>query len=180
MIYNPARRGYAFYIAFVASLGGFLFGYDLVIISGAQIFLRDQFKLTPGQFGFATSSAMLGCIVGPASGAWLCDLFGRKLTLVTAAALFAVSAVGTALAESISVFNLFRILGGIGVGLASLASPMYIAEIAPAKNRGRLGLMYQLAITIGAVLQPSFPITSLNMRRPPLAGVGCSRRSSSP
>jgi SP family arabinose:H+ symporter-like MFS transporter len=151
MTNDKARRGYAFYIAFVASLGGFLFGYDLVIISGAQIFLRDQFKLTLAQFGFATSSAMLGCIVGPASGARLCDRFGRKFTLVMAATLFAISAVGTALAENIFIFNVFRIIGGVGVGLASLASPMYIAEIAPAKNRGRLGLMYQLAITIGAV-----------------------------
>jgi len=148
---NSPKRGYAFYIAFVASLGGFLFGYDLVIISGAQIFLRDQFALTPEQFGFATSSALLGCIAGPACGAWLCDRFGRKFTLIVAAVLFAVSAAGTALAHSILVFNSFRIIGGVGVGLASIGSPMYIAEIAPAKSRGRLGLMYQLAITIGAV-----------------------------
>lgn len=148
---STARQGYAFYIAFVASLGGFLFGYDLVIISGAQIFLRAQFSLTPQQFGFATSSAILGCIAGPGFGAWLCDRIGRKLTLIAAAVLFALSAVGTALAGSIAIFNVFRIIGGVGVGLASLASPMYIAEIAPARNRGRLGLMYQLAITVGAV-----------------------------
>jgi SP family arabinose:H+ symporter-like MFS transporter len=148
---GAAKRGYAFCIAFVASLGGFLFGYDLVIISGAQIFLRDQFALTPQQFGFATSSAILGCIAGPAGGALLCDRFGRKFTLIMAAALFALSAVGTALAHDILTFNAFRIIGGVGVGLASLASPMYIAEIAPARSRGRLGLMYQLAITIGAV-----------------------------
>ena len=148
---DSARQGYAFYIAFVASLGGFLFGYDLVIISGAQIFLRDQFALTPQQFGFATSSAILGCIAGPACGGWMCDRFGRKATLIMAAVLFALSAVGTALAHNILFFNTFRIVGGVGVGLASLASPMYIAEIAPAERRGRLGLMYQLAITIGAV-----------------------------
>lgn len=146
-----AQRGYAFYTAFVASLGGFLFGYDLVIISGAQIFLRTQFALTPRQFGFATSSALLGCIAGPACGARLCDRMGRKFTLIMAAGLFAVSAAGTALANTILIFNVFRVVGGLGVGLASLASPMYLAEIAPARNRGRLGLMYQLAITIGAV-----------------------------
>lgn len=145
------RKFYAFYIAFVASLGGFLFGYDLVIISGAQIFVRDQFGLTPQQFGFATSSALLGCIAGPFLGARICDRFGRKAALLLAAMLFAVGAVGTAVARDITDFNLFRILGGIGVGLASLASPMYIAEVAPAKARGRLGLMYQLAITVGAV-----------------------------
>jgi SP family arabinose:H+ symporter-like MFS transporter len=148
-----AFRGqrYVFYIAFVAAFGGFLFGYDLVIISGAQIFIRDQFGLTPGQFGFATSSALLGCIAGPFYGAWISDRFGRKATLVVAVVLFAVGAVGSALARSIAIFNVFRILGGVGVGLASLASPMYIAEIAPVEKRGRLGLMYQLAITIGAV-----------------------------
>src|SRR5271170_156875 len=146
-----ARTLYALYIAFVASIGGFLFGYDLVIISGAEIFIRDQFSLTPSQLGFATSSAMLGCIGGPVWGAWISDRFGRKATLFTAALLFTVGAVGTALAYDIATFNVFRILGGVGVGLASLASPMYIAEVSPARSRGRLGLMYQLAITIGAV-----------------------------
>ena len=146
-----SRTLYALYIAFVASIGGFLFGYDLVIISGAEIFIRDQFSLTPAQLGFATSSAMLGCIAGPIWGAWISDRFGRKATLLTAALLFTIGAVGTALAYDIAVFNVFRILGGMGVGLASLASPVYIAEVAPARIRGRLGLMYQLAITIGAV-----------------------------
>lgn len=148
---RQSGKRYAFYIAFVASLGGFLFGYDLVIISGAQIFIRDQFRLTPEQFGFATSSAILGCMLGPVFGARISDQFGRKAALFIAAALFALGALGTALATDISTFNVFRIIGGAGVGLASLASPMYIAEIAPAKSRGRLGLMYQLAITIGTV-----------------------------
>ena len=147
-----ARERFAFYIAFVASLGGFLFGYDLVIISGAQIFLREQFALTPGQFGFATSSAILGCIAGPFLSALISDRLGRKSALYIAAVLFAVGAVGSALATNIGIFNVFRILGGVGVGLASLASPMYIAEIAPPKRRGALGLMYQLAITVGALM----------------------------
>ena len=149
---DAARRRYAFYIAFVASLGGFLFGYDLVIISGAQIFIRDQFALTPREFGFATSSAILGCIAGPFLGGRISDRLGRKAALYIAASLFAVGAVGTALASNIAIFNVFRILGGVGVGLASLASPMYIAEIAPPQSRGALGLMYQLAITGGAVM----------------------------
>jgi MFS transporter, SP family, arabinose:H+ symporter len=146
-----ARALYSFFISFVAALGGFLFGYDLVIISGAQIFLRDEFALSPTQFGFAVSSALLGCIAGPSLGAWLCDTIGRKSTLVGAGVLFAIGAVGTALATSITAFNIFRIGGGIGVGLSSLASPMYIAESAPARSRGRLGLMYQLAIVVGAL-----------------------------
>ena len=145
------KKFYPSYIAFVASIGGALFGYDLVIISGAEIFIRQQFALTPGQLGFATSSALFGCIAGPFCGAWISDRFGRKATLFAAAFLFIAGAIGTALAGDFTSFNVFRILGGVGIGFASLASPMYIAEIAPPKSRGRLGLMYQLAITIGAV-----------------------------
>jgi SP family arabinose:H+ symporter-like MFS transporter len=146
---NGARS--AFFLSFVAAIGGFLFGYDLVIISGVQLFLRQQFTLTPTQFGFATSSAILGCMMGPSLGAWLCDRIGRKSTLTLSGVLFLMGAIGASLAPNILVFNLFRIMGGVGVGLSSLASPMYIAEIGPARQRGRLGLMYQLAITVGAV-----------------------------
>lgn len=148
---QQAGKGYTYFVSFVAAIGGFLFGYDLAIIAGAQIFLRDYFHLNPGQYGFATSSAILGCILGPTLGASLSDRVGRKVVLLTAGLLFIAGALGTALPSSIAMFNVFRILGGVGVGLASLASPMYIAEISPAKNRGRLGLMYQLAITVGAL-----------------------------
>ncbi len=149
---EKAGRSYAFFVSFVASLGGFLFGYDLVIISGAQIFLREQFHLTPAQFGFATSSAILGCIAGPSLGAWLCDWIGRKNALLFSALLFAISAIGAALPRDIATFNAFRIIGGVGVGVASVSSPMYIAEISPARSRGRLGVMYQLALSIGALI----------------------------
>jgi sugar porter (SP) family MFS transporter len=145
-----AKKAYAFLVAFVAAVGGFLFGYDLHIITAGQIFWRDFFQLTDAQFGFATSSAILGCIAGPFLGGWLADRFGRRGTLVFAGSLFGLSAIGTALAQTIGLFNAFRITGGLGVGLASIASPMYIAEIAPARIRGRLGLMYQMAITIGS------------------------------
>jgi SP family arabinose:H+ symporter-like MFS transporter len=153
-----SRLGYAFLVAFVAAFGGFLFGYDLAVITGAQIFLRDEFGLAPKAYGFATSSALLGCIIGPFVGSWLCDRIGRKRTLIFAGFLFGASAFGTAMPvaiESLGIsrimfFNIFRIVGGVGVGLASLASPMYIAEIAPARYRGRMGLMYQLAITVGS------------------------------
>jgi len=144
------RTQYAFFLSCVAALGGFLFGYDLVIISGAQIFLKQQFALSPGQFGFAVSSAILGCIAGPSLGAWLCDKIGRKTTLLAAGILFVVGALGTTFAANIAMFNTFRIGGGVGVGLASLAAPMYIAELAPADWRGRLGLMYQFAVVSGA------------------------------
>jgi sugar porter (SP) family MFS transporter len=145
------RDQYVFFLSFVAAMGGFLFGYDLVMISGAQIYLREQFHLGPAAFGFATSSALLGCMLGPTLGAKLCDRLGRKSILWLAAVLFTAGAVGTALPKDMATFNAFRIVGGIGVGLASLASPMYIAEIAPARIRGQLGIMYQLAITIGCL-----------------------------
>ena len=136
----------------MASLGGFLFGYDLVIISWAQIYLREQFALSDVAFGFTTTSAMIGCIFGPFVGAWLCDRIGRKRTLIFCAILLGVSAILTALPKDIVTFNIFRIVGGLGVGLASIASPIYIAEIAPARIRGRLGIMYQLAIVVGELI----------------------------
>jgi len=149
---EQARIAYVFLVAFVAAFGGFLFGYDLMIMSGAQLFLKEHFHLSAEMYGFSNSSAMLGCMAGPFLGAWLCDWLGRKGTLFVAAFLFAASVMGTALPKDIVTFNIFRILGGVGVGLASIASPMYLAEIAPARSRGRLGLMYQFAIVVGALM----------------------------
>ena len=145
-------HAYVYLVAFVASVGGFLFGYDLVIISGAQLFLQEEFGLSGAQLGFATSSAVLGCIAGPFLGALLCDRLGRRNALILAAFLFGVSAIGTSLPKDITTFNIFRIIGGVGVGLASIASPMYITEVAPAKVRGALVILYQLAITIGCTM----------------------------
>ena len=142
---------YAFLVAFVAAIGGFLFGYDLVIISGAQIYLKEQFALSDAQFGFAITSAILGCIVGPLTGVWFCDKIGRKNTMLLSCVLFGVSAVITGLARDMTTFNVFRFVGGLGVGLCSIASPLYIAEVAPARMRGALGVMYQLAIAVGAL-----------------------------
>jgi len=140
---------YAFRVAVVAALGGFLFGYDISIISGALIFLKSDFNLDPYQEGFAVSSAAIGCIAGPLVAVALSDAIGRRRTLVVAAMLLGISAIGTALPENMLQFNLFRIVGGIGVGLASVVSPMYIAEMAPARLRGRLISVNQLAIVIG-------------------------------
>ena len=145
---TEAGKFYAFFVAFVAAIAGFLFGYDLVIISGAAIFIKAHFALSPAQFGFAVNSAILGCIAGPFLGGWSCDRIG---TLMLSGILFAVGAIGSALAGTIGIFNLFRFVGGIGVGVSSLAAPMYISEIAPARQRGKMGIMYQLAITIGCM-----------------------------
>src|SRR5262245_44304213 len=154
---SPAARtqsehqmtGYSFRIALVAALGGFLFGYDISIISGALIFLKSEFNLDPYQQGFAVSSAAIGCIVGPLAAVALSDAIGRRRTLIVAAVLLGGSALGTALPKDMFQFNLFRIVGGVGVGLASVVSPMYIAEMAPARLRGRLVSVNQLAIVTG-------------------------------
>ncbi len=147
-------RMQAFAYAFVASVGGFLFGYDLAIVCGANLYLRDTFHLTPAAMGFATGSAALGCIVGPFLGAWLCDAIGRTRTMMAACALLGISAIMTALPNDITTFNVFRIVGGVGVGLCSVASPMYISEMAPPRMRGGLGVMYQLAIVVGSIAAP--------------------------
>ena len=148
------RRTYVFGLAFVAAVGGFLFGYDLSLIGAANVFLKDQFHLSEEVLGFTTASAALGCVFGPFLGAWLCDVIGRERTMIVASLLLAAGAIMTALAQTIILFNVFRIIGGVGVGLCSVASPMYIAEIAPAKMRGRLGIMYQLAIVVGSTAAP--------------------------
>ena len=151
---------FTYLIALIAALGGFLFGYDLNIIGAAMIYLREQFTMSPWLFGFSTGSAIFGCIFGPFLAMFLGNPWGRKRCLFLAAALFFVSAVGSAFPETLAGvtgdpvwgFNIYRILGGVGIGLSSVLAPMYIAEIAPAERRGRLVLMYQLAITIGAML----------------------------
>ncbi|MCX7428514.1 MAG: sugar porter family MFS transporter [Planctomycetia bacterium] len=148
------RSAYAFAISFVAAVGGFLFGFDLAVMGAANLFLRDQFQLSDAQFGFTTASATLGCIVGPFMGAWLCDAVGRNRTMIVACGLLGVNAIMTAIAPDIITFNVFRIVGGVGVGLCSIASPMYIAEVAPPRMRGGLGLMYQLAIVVGSIAAP--------------------------
>lgn len=153
-----------FRIAFVAAIGGFLFGFDLGMIGAANVYLKDQFQLNGAPLGLATGSAVLGCMFGPFLGAWLCDAIGRKRTMIVAALLLAVSAVVTAVPDMLPgmsdqsvmlVFNVFRIVGGLGLGLCSIASPMFIAEVAPPAKRGRLGLMYQLAIVVGHITAPA-------------------------
>ncbi len=145
------RKSYLYFVAVVAAVGGFIFGYDLSIIAGASLFLREEFALTPFWLGFAVSSAVIGCIIGPLAGAGLTDQWGRKKALYLCAILFGISAIGTALPRTMVEFYIFRILGGMGVGLASIVSPMYIAEVAPSRMRGRLVLVNQLAIVVGSL-----------------------------
>ena len=146
------RRNYVYIISAIAAVGGFLFGYDLDVVAGALIFLQKQFQLTPGQTGFAVSCCTIGCIIGPLVGGPLADFVGRKKTLFGTAFIFGVGTVGTIFPKTIAEFDFFRIVGGLGIGLASVTSPMYIAEISPARLRGRLVTINQLAIVVGATV----------------------------
>lgn len=149
---DGANRVYLYLIVLVAAVGGFLFGYDLSLISGAIVFLKTEFDLTPFWFGVVAGSAILGCPFGPLVGAWMADAVGRKPTLIASALLFLASAIGCALAGSMVEFVIWRFIGGMGVGLASTVSPMYIAEVSPPHLRGRLVVVNQLAIVIGLSL----------------------------
>lgn len=139
-------------ITLVATLGGLLFGYDTAVISGAIGSLRSYFGLTAMETGWAASSALAGCVVGAATAGWIADKYGRKPGLLLAAFLFTVSAIGSAIPENFTVFVIYRIIGGVGVGIASMLSPMYIAEIAPAHLRGRLVALNQFAIIFGMLV----------------------------
>jgi SP family xylose:H+ symportor-like MFS transporter len=136
----------------VATLGGLLFGYDTAVISGGIGFLKQFFSLNATQEGWAASSALLGCVLGVCVTGWFSDKFGRRTTLIVAAILFLISAIGSAIPRSLTEFVLYRALGGIGVGIASMVSPMYIAEIAPAHLRGRLVSVNQIAIASGMLM----------------------------
>jgi sugar porter (SP) family MFS transporter len=144
------RLGYLWTIAFVAALGGLLFGYDWVVIGGAKPFYEIYFHLTSeAMIGWANSCALLGCFAGSLIAGPAADGLGRKKILVISALLFAVSSILTGWAHSFTAFILWRIAGGVAIGLASNVSPMYIAEISPAEWRGRLVSLNQLAIVIG-------------------------------
>ena len=137
----------------VAALGGLLFGYNWVVISGADIFYEKFFNLTSASdIGWAKGCALMGCLVGSLVAGILSDKFGRKRLLILAALLFVVSSLATGLANTFSVFVAWRIVGGVAIGIASNLSPMYIAEIAPAAIRGKLVSLNQLNIVIGIVL----------------------------
>ena len=137
-------------ICLVAAMGGFLFGYDWVVVGGAKSFYEPYFGLTtPGMKGWGTSSALIGCVFGALSCFWLSDKYGRRRLLILSGFLFTVSAIGTALVNDFTWFNLYRILGGFGIGITLLLSPMYIAEMSPPQVRGKFVSVNQLMIMIG-------------------------------
>lgn len=147
------RTTYLLLITIVSALGGLLFGYDTGVINGSQFFLSKYFDLSATMKGWVVGSALLGCLAGALLAGIINIKIGRKNALIISAVLFSISAWGSGLPafmpESVSLLVIFRLIGGLGIGIASMTSPMYIAEIAPAHKRGRLVTFYQLAIVVG-------------------------------
>src|SRR6266513_5496719 len=155
---EQVRKGSARYLylpAMVAAIGGLLFGFDTAVINGAIVFIKRQFLLSDSQTEIAASSLLLGCVVGASLAAFTSDRFGRKKVLLSAAALFTVSSIGAALPRNLIEFAVARLLGGVAIGIASTLSPLYIAEISPARKRGLLVSLNQLAIVSGILLSYS-------------------------
>lgn len=144
--------GYVIFIAVVAALGGILFGYDTAVISGTTEIVRSQFGLNDMNLGWYVGCALIGSIAGVAVAGSLSDGIGRKKTMLISAALFSISAIGCAVCGSFNALVAYRIIGGVGIGIVSIVSPVYISEIAPAEHRGMLVSLYQLAITAGFLL----------------------------
>ena len=141
--------GYVVLLATTTAISGFLFGFDTAVINGVLLLLRRQFALSNLQTEVAASSLLLGCLLGAAGASMIGDRYGRKKSLIASAILFSLSALGAAAANSVALFSAARLVGGLAIGLASVLTPVYIAEISPSKNRGTLVSLNQLAIVIG-------------------------------
>ncbi len=144
--------GRVLFIAIVAALGGILFGYDTAVISGTTKIVADQFFLTELSKGWYVGCALIGSIIGVAVAGMLSDFLGRKKTMLISALMFSISAIGCAVSADFTQLVIFRIIGGFGIGVVSIVSPIYISEVSPAEKRGTLVSLYQLAITIGFLL----------------------------
>lgn len=140
-------------VAIVASISGLLFGYDTGVINGTQFYFTKYFNLTPALQGWVVGSALLGCFIGSVVAGQMSDLIGRRGSMIVAAVFFTLSSLGSGLPEyvpqSVNVLVLFRLVGGLGIGLASMNAPLYISEISPSRNRGSLVSIYQLGIVFG-------------------------------
>src|SRR6266480_7660220 len=153
-----------FFWSLTAALAGFLFGFDTVVISGAEKTIQSLWALSPGLHGVAIASALYGTVVGSLLGAWPADRFGRKATLLWVGVLYLIGAVGSGLAQNVGSFIIARFAGGLGIGVSTVVAPMYIAEISPPKSRGRLAGMFQFNIVFGILI--AFVSNAL------LAGIG--------
>lgn len=163
---QQGSSGYIYLLAMVAAIGGLLFGFDTGVINGAIVFVKRQFLLSDAQTEIAASSLLLGCVVGAGLAAMTSDRFGRKKVLIGASVLFAMSSIGAALPRNLIEFVSARFVGGLAVGMASTLAPLYIAEISPARKRGLLVSLNQLAIVTGILL--SYSVNYL------LTGIGAS------
>ncbi len=157
-------NGRIFFWSLTSALAGFLFGFDTVVISGAEKTIQMLWGLSPGLHGIAMASALYGTVVGSLLGGWPADRFGRKATLLWIGVLYLVGAVGSALASNVAIFIVARVIGGLGIGISTVVAPMYISEIAPPKYRGRLAGMFQFNIVFGILI--AFVSNAL------LAGIG--------
>jgi MFS transporter, SP family, arabinose:H+ symporter len=141
-----------FFWSLTSALAGFLFGFDTVVISGAEKTIQALWGLSPTLHGIAMASALYGTVVGSLVGGWPADRFGRKATLLWIGVLYFVGAVGSGLAPNVETFIAARVIGGLGIGISTVVAPMYISEIAPAKHRGRLAGMFQFNIVFGILI----------------------------
>ena len=144
--------GYVIFMTIVAALGGILFGYDTAVISGTTEMVKNQFALSDMREGWYVGCALIGSICGVAVAGAMSDKLGRKLTMLISAALFSISAIGCAVCGNFDQLVIYRIIGGVGIGIVSIVSPIYISEVSPAKVRGTLVSLYQLAVTVGFLL----------------------------
>src|ERR1017187_2620446 len=149
---SPYSLRFILFATAVTAIGGFLFGYDTAVINGSNSFLKAHMNLTPAQEGIAGASAILGCIPGAMFAGFLSDKFGRKKMLFLCAILYAVSGLLSAIPNTFGQFLAARLISGLGIGASSMICPIYIAEIAPEKWRGRLGTLFQLGIVTGIFL----------------------------
>ena len=144
--------GYVVFLSVVAAIGGILFGYDTAVISGTTSIVSSQFGLDTMQLGWYVGCALIGSIAGVASAGVISDRLGRKKAMLFAAFMFSLSAIGCAICNSFTELVIYRIIGGVGIGIVSIVSPIYISEVSPAKIRGTLVSLYQLAVTVGFLL----------------------------
>ncbi|MBW3467249.1 sugar porter family MFS transporter [Arthrospiribacter ruber] len=146
------NKNYVLFLSITAALGGFLFGFDTAVISGAERDIQALWQLSDWTHGLAVAMALYGTVIGALFGGIPADKFGRKASLVWIGVFYLVSAMGSALANDVNTFMFFRFLGGLGVGASSVVAPMYISEIAPAKRRGQLVALYQFNIVFGILV----------------------------
>ena len=160
-------NSYSIFLSLVAAIGGFLFGYDTAVISGTISQVSAQFDLDSIQTGWYVGCALVGSIIGVSGAGILSDYLGRKITMFISAILFFVSALGCAIASDFTGLVLYRMIGGMGIGVASIVSPIYISEISVAKHRGSMVSLYQLAITVGflAAYLVNFLLSGLSVER---------------